>query len=327
MRASRARTIGLLLVAASCVPVQAQAQVVFESVGERALGMGGAFVAVANDATAVYWNPAGLATAVGAGMTIGWYRFQSGNQNQTPVPGPALRSGTFTSLGATSAGLSYGQLQATTLTGGTLGQPNVETLSVSQYGLTILQTIVPGLVAGTTLKYLRGNVIGEPVTAASVKDALAQTNNLNGPTKTALDLDIGLMATADHLRVGYTMKNVRQPSFGDVANSANTLQRQSRLGVAFISTGGLTLAMDLDLNAVGLQGDLRRMFALGGEVHLGHALQVRSGVRWDLEGTHDPIAAIGMSVTIRRGIWVDGHYAVGRTDEDREFGVALRAGL
>jgi long-chain fatty acid transport protein len=31
------------------------------SVGARALGMGGAFVGLANDATAIYWNPAGLA--------------------------------------------------------------------------------------------------------------------------------------------------------------------------------------------------------------------------------------------------------------------------
>jgi long-chain fatty acid transport protein len=30
------------------------------SVGTRALGMGGAFVALSNDATAIYWNPAGL---------------------------------------------------------------------------------------------------------------------------------------------------------------------------------------------------------------------------------------------------------------------------
>jgi opacity protein-like surface antigen len=30
-------------------------------VGSRAIGMGGAFVAIANDATAIYWNPAGIA--------------------------------------------------------------------------------------------------------------------------------------------------------------------------------------------------------------------------------------------------------------------------
>ena len=30
-------------------------------VGARALGMGGAFVAVANDVSAMYWNPAGIA--------------------------------------------------------------------------------------------------------------------------------------------------------------------------------------------------------------------------------------------------------------------------
>ena len=33
-----------------------------EAVGMRALGMGGAFVAVADDASATYWNPAGLVT-------------------------------------------------------------------------------------------------------------------------------------------------------------------------------------------------------------------------------------------------------------------------
>ena len=30
------------------------------NVGSRAVGMGGAFTSIANDATAMYWNPAGL---------------------------------------------------------------------------------------------------------------------------------------------------------------------------------------------------------------------------------------------------------------------------
>ncbi len=34
----------------------------FGGIGVRAEGMGGAFVAVADDASAVYWNPAGIAT-------------------------------------------------------------------------------------------------------------------------------------------------------------------------------------------------------------------------------------------------------------------------
>ncbi|HEY0283950.1 MAG TPA: hypothetical protein VGC23_01065, partial [Vicinamibacterales bacterium] len=42
-------------------PVSTQAQS-FGGVGTRAEGMGGAFVAVADDASAIYWNPAGIAT-------------------------------------------------------------------------------------------------------------------------------------------------------------------------------------------------------------------------------------------------------------------------
>ena len=43
------------------LPPVAGAQI-YESVGIRAQGMGGAFVAVADDATATWWNPAGLAS-------------------------------------------------------------------------------------------------------------------------------------------------------------------------------------------------------------------------------------------------------------------------
>ncbi len=77
-----------------------QAQVSFDLVGARALGMGGAFVAVADDATAVHWNPAGLVHGAALGMTIEWDRFQFGNQKAPPAPGPGVSTTTsFTSLG------------------------------------------------------------------------------------------------------------------------------------------------------------------------------------------------------------------------------------
>ena len=49
----------------------ASAQIV-ESVGNRALGMGGAFVAVADDSTATWWNPAGHAAGPFFDVTLGW---------------------------------------------------------------------------------------------------------------------------------------------------------------------------------------------------------------------------------------------------------------
>jgi len=42
----------------AAAPASAQ---IYESVGIRAQGMAGAFVAVADDADATWWNPAGLA--------------------------------------------------------------------------------------------------------------------------------------------------------------------------------------------------------------------------------------------------------------------------
>ena len=62
------RSLGLLLLllAVAAAPAEAQrvakygADFLAGGVGGRALGMGGAYVALANDVTAGYWNPAGL---------------------------------------------------------------------------------------------------------------------------------------------------------------------------------------------------------------------------------------------------------------------------
>jgi hypothetical protein len=308
-------------------PTVAGAQQVFESVGERALGMGGAFVAVADDATAVHWNPAGLASGTPAGMTIGWYRFQSGNQQQPPDAGPLRRSSTFTSLGTWPVGVSYGRFESSSLNRDASGALGVDVLRTKQFGVTILQTVVPGLVVGSTLKYVRGSAFRTTAEGDTTETVLEQAAAADASTKNELDLDVSALADLHRLRVGWITKNLRSPSFADQASPATRLQRQSRLGLAFLPSSGLTLALDVDLNTVDLQGDLRRMLAVGGEGHLSRRLAVRSGIRWNLEGTRRPIAAAGMSLALRSGLWLDGHYAAGRDDESREFGVALRAGL
>ena len=90
-----------LLVSAGRVDAQ-----VFETVGVRALGIGGAFVAGADDATAIYWNPAGLTDVFFSGvLDVHW-------TDTRLDPDPLRREGTseFTTLAALATptrGLSY----------------------------------------------------------------------------------------------------------------------------------------------------------------------------------------------------------------------------
>ena len=64
MRIHRLFLIALLALPLACASARADkyaGEFLKLGVGARALGMGGAFVGLADDASAGYWNPAGLA--------------------------------------------------------------------------------------------------------------------------------------------------------------------------------------------------------------------------------------------------------------------------
>lgn len=326
-RWGRIGTIGWLMAVAMGSAIPASAQLVFESAGERALGMAGAFVAVADDATAVHWNPAGLASGQPAGMTIGWHHFQVGDPGDEAAAGARQGRSTLTSLGTWPLGVSYGTTRRTRLVEDETGALAGQSLRVGYVGVTVLQTIVDGLVIGTTLKAVRGTVAAGPVDAPTAGDALDRIADLDGRARTTFDADLGLVASAPGVRLALAVKNLRSVEFDEIAGNAIRLPRQARAGIAILPADGLTLAMDLDLNTVDLMGDLRRMLAAGGEVSLGSRVQVRSGVRWNLADDRRVAGALGASISVRRGLWVDAHYGLGRSDESREFGVALRAGF
>ncbi len=320
------RRLLLAVAALFLAPAAALAQHPFEVVGSRALGMGGAFVAVADDAMAVYWNPAGLASGQPFGATIEWNQLHFGNQDDIPVPGVGRGSSSFSSLGTWPVGLSFGRFETHRLVLGPGGETWSETLDTREYGVTILQTIVPGLVVGSTLKYVRGAASFGPSAGRTASEALQRSADLKRGVTGAFDLDLAVMADLEYVRVGLIVKHMREPEFGDMAETAITLDREARLGVAVLPTAGLTLAMDIDLNTVDLRGGLRRMIAFGGETRIGSRLAVRGGVRWNREDSANPVTTVGASVAVRSGLWLDGYYAHGRDDMGRGMGVALRAG-
>jgi hypothetical protein len=299
----------------------------FESAGVRALGMGGAFVAVADDATATHWNPAGLVTGGPAGMTLSWVRARSGPPDSAVRPGAWKSSGSLTSLGTWPLGLSYGTFSLTRVDDVTGTDAAIRSLRTSQFGVTILQSVVDGIVVGSTLRYMRGDVVSIATSDRTIGAALNAADDVDGDRSGAFDLDVSLMMDMRRVRLGATWKNLRTPTFGEGEEIEITIPRQTRIGLAVLPVDGLTLAVDLDLETVDLLGDPRRMAAIGGEARLAPRLAVRSGVRWSVAGARRLVGSGGASVALRPGLWLDGHYTQGERAEDREFGVAFRAGL
>lgn len=312
----------------TALPSLSFAQQPIETVGARALGMGGAFVAVADDASATFWNPAGLATGGPAGVTIGWVDFRTGNQKGDPAVGLTRRHSYFSSLGTWPLGVSIGRISDTRVTAVEGRTSRTQTLATNHYGVNVLQTVIEGLVVGANLKWVRGTVseaAGSGLSAAAVFDEATETSS---HTSNVFDLDLGMMADLNKVRLGLVVKNVRQPDFTNVAGIATRLPREVRAGVAVMPKTGLTLALDMDLDTVDLWDGPRRMIAIGGEDRLTQRLVARAGVRWNLkDDTRRPVYSVGSSVRVSKSLWLDAHYTHGDITRDRGFGAALRTGF
>src|SRR3977135_374662 len=85
--------VSLVSVVLISAPLTAHAQR-YEDIGVRAQGMAGAFVAVADDATATWWNPAGLATGAFFNGIVEYDSLQEPRRGGDPVgaPPPGWRS-------------------------------------------------------------------------------------------------------------------------------------------------------------------------------------------------------------------------------------------
>jgi hypothetical protein len=324
MRRVLSATSGFLFLI-GVVTAPASAQTSFEVVGSRALGMGGAFVAVADDPSAVFWNPAGLASGQPAGATIEWVRFRFGNQDATPSAGPWRRSAKFVSLGTWPIGMSYANFDETRLVPGADGL-EAHRFSTKHYGATVLQTLVEGVVIGTTLKYVRGTVATGPALEATVGEALDAGADRDGVSSGAFDLDAGVMFDGRVFRLGWTMRNLRSPRFEGPAGTAIELKRQSRVGLSIFPADGLIFAVDLDVSTADLLTGPQRMLAMGAEHLFSPRFAVRGGARWNLEGERTTVGSVGASIALKPGTWLDGHFTHGRARGERGFGFALRAG-
>jgi F plasmid transfer operon protein TraF len=317
---------------------QCSAQIV-ESVGNRALGMGGAFVAVAADSTATWWNPGGLATGPYADISAGRSVVDL-DRNETL---PARRDRVSWLAATTPAvGFSYYRLRITDIQGfGPTGQSSVNrqdtragvsvrSFSARQFGLTVVQSILPGVHAGATLKYVRGTVrTGTDDASRSSGDLLDTGEELKGgDAENRFDLDAGLMAAAGPIRIGAVMRNIRALEFGTDATPFR-LPRQTRIGAAVDAeqAGGppLIVAVDGDVRTYTTAAGDRRVIAVGAEQWLwAKRVAIRGGARFNTVGVQERAATAGASVAARNGLYLEGYVVHGGSDAERGWGLGAR---
>ena len=288
MRSNRPCVWPLLMVLAAATSVSAQTEA--PSVGVRAAGMGGAFTAVADDASAAFWNPAG---------------FASGSYFSLVADANILdrRSGFLVALGTPPLGLSYYRTAIAEVKNGR------NTLVAHHAGVSLVQSLGGRLAVGTTLKLVHG--VASPSEGAGIS-----TNKF--------DADVGVMATGSLAQLGLTVRNLLQPEF-KTSTGAIRLDRRVRAGVSLHVRQETTVSADIDLTKRGtLLGDWREA-AAGMEIHPGRRAWVRSGVHWNTAGPAAAIGSVGASYTVYGSIRADAQVSVGSPNGNRGWGVGMRA--
>lgn len=324
----------LLLIAA---PASAQS---IDTVGIRALGMGGAFVAVADDASATWWNPAGLGTGAYLNALIERTQGEDLSGRGTPAAGAngATRDkATSVAIAFPALGLSYYRVQQAAVAAtpdGASGPAPVSLLRTSQFGVTLLQTVLPGVVVGSTLKLVRGTVASLPGTPGeTATQGLDAAEAAGGRTSGAFDLDLGALATAGILRLGIVAKNVREPEFTAAEGQPPLrLQRLVRIGAAVapeLSGQGLidqiTVAVDGDLTrSITVFGERRRLAAGAEAWLLNRRLGIRGGIRINTLGQRLPVGTAGLSVAVHSGVYLEGEISRGEDKAVQGWGAGAR---
>jgi hypothetical protein len=326
--------LALLAVALVVTARPALAQT-FDVVGTRAAGMGGAFVAVADDATATYWNPAGL--ALGHPFSTGIDRKDTEVKEKSFDDRTSHDSGSFAGFAIPVLGFSYYRLRTTAVTPvstialgeatgpGLARSVRLDKLSTHQTGITLVQSLFQGVAVGTTLKVVHGDAASVIVPDGGRTQLLDRANDLPTDGTNKFDADVGVIAGGGRLKTGLTIRNLTEPSFTVTGTSSSLrLSRQARAGIAISVAEGWAVSSDFDLTKNGPVEAPVRIFAAGTEGRLVPKVYVRSGFHLNTTGDARPSFSAGGSYGIRSSVWIDGQATWGPRNADRGWGISTR---
>jgi len=256
-------------------------------IGARALAMGGAFVAVADDATAMLWNPAGLAqlndTRIG-GMSTDLFGMGATHQFVGAVT-------TFANFGI---GLGW---ERASVAGQEVDEDGIAGDMFTWNEQAILGTLAT-------------NIMDIGLAGANVKYYMADSGL--GDTADGFGFDLGLLVNlGDMFAVGVTATDLGGTTVNWVDGATDVVSGLYKAGMAMkLVDGMLVLAADMDFDGTDL-GDAH----VGMEFNIIKELALRGGVVLT-NSFQDYYFAVGAGINVA-GLYVDAAYmleeAIGNT--------------
>jgi hypothetical protein len=245
--------IALLLVAGS-----ASANFIETEVGARAMGMGGAFTAVADDVTALHWNPAGLAGLPGVqffGMRTSVYSVEGLSEDAALV-----------SYGMGTRGFALGWMRT-----GAQDLYNEDTL-VAGYGT---ETPIDGLAAGVAVKRF---------SVAAPGYEYYNDPNFNADGDAAYTGDLGLLYRSGKWSAGGTVRNIGSPELQLISTThdPDPVPSEFRLGGSYVFRDVMRMSLEwrAPTDAPAFY-DHQYTLNLGTEVWFYDAFALRAGMNRD----------------------------------------------
>ncbi|MDD5259169.1 MAG: hypothetical protein PHD29_04335 [bacterium] len=221
-------------------------------VGARAIGVGEAFAGLSSDASAPYWNPAGLALMSGNSFTICSYlQRESSAKWEDVIKSDPLRGGklTYMSFAAPNGALSIRPLSKIATDTHT-NINGVETwvnkkVIVNEIMLSTARKYQDNIYTGVSLNYLNSNLS----IAQRTKDTSTDITQINVDTGNGWSLDLGLVFVASpYLSFGVSAINAIGYMYWSDYD-------KNRLPLAF--SGGVAMALP---QKVTFMYDIKRMY-------------------------------------------------------------------
>lgn len=243
-------------------------------VGARGPAMGGAFGPVTDDATAIYWNPAGLSLVEKRNLEISYNAYFEDTSSQfVGYAHPTENRGTF-GAGITLLGVS--DIDKRSVTGGDADTPDLGTFATRDMALSVgwgnkLEMFGGRTGYGVALKYVSSDLETESAATAALDMGLHHHFN---PDMTGFSLSLAVLNLGGELK------------FED---EGDPLPLNIKPGLAwkrnFNSMGKLTLALDSDILvndgiayvSPGFEWWINQMFALRSGYQIGRDDEAGSG--------------------------------------------------